>query len=797
MSDYKRFFARPALLCAAALIPLLLYTGGCGTVEEDDKKAEDGDRFAFLRREEQKKIKNSAESIETERVDSKLPGVQEVSPERLKSLEKLSAGGDSASGTKSQAAVSKRGEKKFYDDFILLNADEEIPVSLIFNSAPLLDVLSAFADVLGFNFVADNDLRSTVTINLNSKMTRRELWATFDHMLSLAGASVKVEDSLLRVMYRSKVRFQPEAIAGKDGSNDILIYPLTTLTANDAFNSIRNFLSPGSVCVKLDRNNTIMISDAPENMRKIRQLIEVMDSNPKLNWPRAVIACRNVMPSKVITELQEVLPVLGLQVLKNTDRWEAPGMIQLVGLDRLQVIVASAATAEAVATIREWVSLLDSHDASDQERVFVYKVRHNKAAHLAQALATIYETQGSSLSIDTATGKTRMESIATARQRTSFTKSNTSGLTARNNRTAAANATSNIDTDKDSSVFEKKVKVFADGVLNRLVIRTTPRTYASIKALLDRLDVVPAQVLLQVLVVEVTLSESTQFGLEFSGSESGNNVMSLFGTNYSNGMNPFAQVYNQTTGAWENSSDFKTGANRQNGGTFVIADPDNPQSRFGYIRAMAGDGLVKVLSSPQLLVSSHTEASINVGSDVPVISSGITSTSSNGSQQYNYRYVNTGVILTVTPQITSNNLISLDIKQELSQAVATTSSKIESPTITQRTVETAMTIANGQTMVIGGMIQERKEDSLDSIPLLNKIPIINRLIGSTNASVERTEVLVMVTGYIVNEHSPVEDMIKRYNDAIKALNDFDSKLGDRPDADKSKPALMTSKDFWF
>ena len=211
---------------------------------------------------------------------------------------------------------------------------------------------------------------------------------------------------------------------------------------------------------------------------------------------------------------------------------------------------------------------------------------------------------------------------------------------------------------------------------------------------------------------------------------------------------------------------------------------------------MAGDGLVKVLSSPQLLVSSHTKASINVGQDVPVISSGITSTSSNGNQQYNYRYVSTGVILTVTPQITSNNLISLDIKQELSQAVNTTSSDIKSPTITQRTVETAMTIANGQTMIIGGLIQERKEDSMSSLPFINKIPILNRLAGNTDAAVERSEVLVMVTGHIVNEHSPVEDMIKRYNDAIKALNDFDKRLGDGAEADK-KPSLMTSKDFWF
>ena len=86
---------------------------------------------------------------------------------------------------------------------------------------------------------------------------------------------------------------------------------------------------------------------------------------------------------------------------------------------------------------------------------------------------------------------------------------------------------------------------------------------------------------------------------------------------------------------------------------------------------------------------------------------------------------------------------------------------------------------------------------MDSLPFINKIPILNRLVGNTNAKAERSEILVMVTGYIVDERSPVEEMIKRYNDAIKALNEHDRTLGDRPDADDGKPKLLMDKDFWL
>ena len=100
-------------------------------------------------------------------------------------------------------------------------------------------------------------------------------------------------------------------------------------------------------------------------------------------------------------------------------------------------------------------------------------------------------------------------------------------------------------------------------------------------------------------------------------------------------------------------------------------------------------------------------------------------------------------------------------------------------------------------MIIGGLIQEKKDDKLDSLPFIHKIPILNRLVGNTNAKAERSEILVMVTGYIVDERSPVEEMIKRYNDAIKALNEYDRTLGDRPDAADGKPKLLMDKDFWL
>ena len=768
---------------AAGVLAMLLFSS-CATGNEE-KKEEKKDRFAFLHKDKTEKPAGKSESIEDEKVSPKKEVSPVITKEQIKSL-----GLEAAPEVPAEKLAAAK--PKFYEDLIALNGDELLDVSLVFNSAPLLDVLSAFGDLLEFNFSADSALNGTVTLNLNSKMTRRELWNAFDRMLFLAGAGVKVDEFekgvLLRVMAMNKLAMQPDSKAGVD--TEIYYRQLRNATANEVIRQIRSFVGSGAICVELARPNAIMVCDSQENMPKIRQIIEYLDKSGKAGWPRMLIPCNNVLPHKIANELQEILPVLGLNIYKTTDRTVAPGAVQIVGLDRMRMIVVSAATQEAINLVAEWVKLLDVAGSDDQENVFVYKVRHNKAAHLARALAVVFETQGTSLTTDAATGRTKTESINSPVTR------NTNRSTGRaSSRSDVVNVGTNIQTDQDSKIFGSTVRVFADGVLNRLVLRCTPRTYASVKALLEKLDVVPAQVLLQVLMVEVTLTESTQFGLEFSGTASHGNTVMQFGTNYSNnnsGGNTLTPFITDSNG----KTTIRSGSNRQDGMTIGIADKNNPQQQFGYIRAQAGNGQVKVISSPQLLVSSHTEAKINVGQSVPTVTGSVSSTDGGVTDAITYK--DTGVGLTVTPYVTSTDLISLDIKQTMSQATANTlSPDIKSPIITTREIDTSMTIANGQTMVLGGLIQERVNDTLDSLPIINKIPFLKRLLGSTNASVERTELLVLITGYIVNEHSDVEALVRRYNDAVKALNEYDASLGDGPNADKAKKVLFQDKEFWL
>ena len=769
---------------AALLSVLTLLLGSCqsdfwnGNVSEEpasqsevkkEKTPEelDKERFAFLQEEQKRAPKQveSAETLEQEQVNAESRNAAEQ-----KTREKAEKLGTSAPAQKTE---KPKDALHFYDDFIILNGNEEIEVNLVFNNAPLLDVLPSFADALGFNFLADSELKGTVTLNIDQKMTRKDLWNAFDRMLNLSGAGVVVDGTLLRIMSLAKISRATDSRFSRDGSGELLYFPLKNTIAKEAAQQIRPFLGLNAICVELTRPNAVMIADDRANMPKVKQVLEHLDMAGKSGWKRKAILCRSILPSRLTEELTTVLPVLGFNVYQKTDRTEQPGSVQLTGIDRLQMVVISAAMDEAIAEIEQWVDLLDSSDSLDQERVFVYKVRNGKAVNLTHALAMIYDMQGSSLTIDTSTGNTRTDTINSSASRNTANRNT-------NSQSRTLNSGTNTLTDLQSNVFNTPVRVFADGVLNRLVIRTTPRTYASIKALLNRLDAVPAQVLLQVLVVEVTLTESTKFGLEFSAlAKDGDTSRTLLGTNYSNITKP------ETT---------DSGTVSGSGFSGLLEDPKNPATRFGYIQALAGNGAIKVVSSPQLLVSSHTQAVINVGTRVPVISNAITTTSSSGDLNKTYKYEDTGIILTITPQVTSTNLIALKVKQELSDVTSNPDPTIENPYINQRVVNTSMTIANGRTMIIGGLIQEKVNDMLSSIPIINQIPILNRLTGSTDASVERSEILVLITGYIVNERNQLEEMIQRYNDALDALNKFDQTTGRK--RSENKKSLLGNKDFW-
>ena len=731
---------------------------GCGMIEslerDGGKPAEPPmDKFDFIDRHRQQSFVEKDENASGEIVAAPVvAGKDEIAAKNKEVFVRPPV----AAPEKTKRQIAPR----FYEDFIVLDADEELDVKLTFNSTPLVDTLPAFADILGFNFTSDPDIRMNVTLNINSRMTKRELWENFDDMLRLAGCGAVKSGQMVKVMLQAKLPMQGETrVGGADSGRScgVISRTMKNVVSRDAMNQLRNFLSKAGRVADIAKTNTVLISDDEANIPRLREILELMDEPGRSNWPSVLLQCRNVKPSKMVDELTALLPVLGLAVTLSTDRSESPGSVRLSGVDRLQVLAASAANQEMLDQLKQWVDILDNASSLEQERLYIYKVAHAKARQLAQALAAIFSIQGSAITVDTNTGNTRTENLNSQATRQL-------NLTVTGNNRNTTNVIPITQVDKASSIFDTPVRVFADGANNRLVIRTTPRTYAMIKAMLDRMDVVPAQVLLQILIVEIKLNDSNEFGLDFNA----------IGSSGSTGISAGGDFINSMSSTPSGGEGFSLG----------IFDSNNPNEKFAKIKALAGRENVKVISSPQLVVTSNKEARIQVGQNVPLLTSDYTNTSSNDNIVRSYDYEETGIVLDITPQVTSSDLISLEIDQKVSEAVSNTiTTARDTPVIDIRKLETAMTIANGQTMVIGGMIQEKNTDRISSVPLIADIPFLRRLFGNTEQAVSRTEMLVLITGYIINEKSPVEDMVRRYNNAVRTLSTFERKLEDEHSRD--------------
>ena len=736
------------LFCAALIAWSMTGCSFIDSIEREGGKKDPGpdDKFDFIER-------NRTQSFVKPEEDHS----EEVGPKsRGSSSDEIAAKTGKAPVRKEIDPNKKLAKRKiaprFYEDFIVLDGDEELDVKLTFNSTPLVDTLPAFADILGFNFTCDPDIRTNVTLNINSRMTRRELWENFDDMLRLAGCGAIKSGQMLKIMLQAKIPMQSERRAGGpgNGSSEIISRTMLNVVSRDAMAQLRPFLSKAGTVVDIAKTNTVLVSDDPTNIPKLKEILDLVDQPSRSRWPSLLIHCNNVKPSKMVDELTVLLPVLGLSVTQATDRSETPGSVRLSAVDRLQLLAASAANQEMLDQLRTWVEILDNADNSDQERLYIYKVAHGKARQLAQALTAIFSTQGTALTVDVSTGNNRTEQL-----NSQATRQLNQTITATNRNTT--NVIPITQVDKASSVFDTPVRVFADGVQNRLVIRTTPRTYALVKAMLDRMDVVPAQVLLQILIVEIKLNDSNEFGLDF------NMIDSHSGTGISAG------------GDFTDSS-----ARTPSGGdgfSLGIFNENNPDEKFAKIKALAGRENVKVISSPQMVVNSNYRAQIQVGQNVPILTSDYTNTSSQSNIVRSYNYEETGIVLKITPQVTSSDLISLELQQSVSEAVSNTiTTAKDTPVIDMRKLQTSMTIANGQTMVIGGMIQEKLSDEISSVPLIADIPVLRRFFGNTAQTKVRTEMLVLITGYIVNEKSPVEEMVRRYNNAVRTLSTFERKL---------------------
>ena len=457
---------------------------------------------------------------------------------------------------------------------------------------------------------------------------------------------------------------------------------------------------------------------------------------------------------KMVIDSSFITQIIPLEYVRGSDaanilRTLMPRGSNLIVYEPTNLLIVTARPPDLVKVMK----ILEAIDVppSDREniRTFVYYVENGEAKKLAQKLKEIYEKKGRR----TIRRTTTRRRIVPLRRRSI-------------RRTTQKPATTQV-VGGISAELSGEISITAYEDINAIIIKASPRDYLTILETLKKLDIPPKQVLIEVMIAEVTLDDSMKFGLEWLVKGSGNNITGIGGYSSS----PGNLASSESSGKVVNftfSPVFSEGA-------FVnILDP----TKFNALLSMsASKGNLHVLASPHILAVDNKEASIEIGDDIP-IATGLTQQPATGggattlvsSGQIQYRTA--GIILNVTPHISAKDKVTLKIKQEFSSSGGSELvAGQEFPKFIKRTAETTAIVQSGHTLVIGGLISERRDKSRSGIPLLSSIPGLGYLFGSTTESSKRTELLLLVTPYVINTLDEADQITKDFQDRVKTITE--------------------------
>jgi len=573
-------------------------------------------------------------------------------------------------------------------------------ITLDLENADLLEFLDLlFVKTLHKNYVVDPAVRAKVTVHLQGRFTEAELLRLLNQILELQNVTLVKSGDLYRVTTINK-------LGRLSDSYSFAILRPRHLSATNLLPVVRAFASQQATVVADKQTGSLILVDTPANLRRVFKILTLLDRNLLENFYLEVYRPRVVEAEKLADYLNKIFRS-GVFRLNGPQNY-----VDFVPMKEVNALLILARDQSVLETIRHWLVQLDSGETTERQ-VFVYYVENGDAEEIAQVLEKAF-------------------SEVTESRRQTVVRAKTS------KKTPAA---------KKSGSVSGKVRIIPDKTNNLLVIAATPEDYRVILNLLKEIDIIPRQVLIEVLIAEIALNKSLEYGVEWWIKTNFN----LDGHKYTGNLISYNKYAGQAG----------------KGFSFTVYRGLDPRA---LIAALAEVSEVHILSNPVILATDNKEAKIQIGEEVPTISQSVVNTSSqtpNITQNIQYRDV--GIILMVKPHINSSGLVKLEVTQEISNVSDKTVQGVTSPVFTKRKIETSLVVQDGHTVIFGGLIQNQHNTNESGVPGLKDLPLLGGLFRWRGSSKERKELLVAITPRVVRNLREAEEVMKEYQQRIEEL----------------------------
>lgn len=621
---------------------------------------------------------------------------------------------------------------------------EEGDVTLNFQDSPIAEVVKTIlSDILGENYAIGEGVGGVVSMRTTRPIPRDSLISVLDNLLRMNGAAVIKNDN-----YYEVVSIEDSGLAGlspglrlsSDRGYQVQIVPLRYIGAK-AMAKMLEPVKSGKATVMVDEfRNILTIAGSQSELFSLRDTISIFDVNQLQGMSVGLFRIQNVEAATIRDELAAVFG----------DDAEGPlaGMVRFTVIDRLNALMVITPQERYLSDAETWIRRLDQSENPHGTNMYVYYVQNGDAEQLADLLTQLFE------------GKRRSDMASSQREAASTqpVAASSEGADAGGGG-GGGGGTAGVGRVTATDIGD--ISIIPDAKNNALVILAAAADYAQVEKAVQKLDVPPMQVLVEASIVEVTLSDELEYGLQWFFKNGHGKFSSRGGLNI-----PPSGDVSSLSGVLEAPVDF----------TYRVFDAAGTRA---ILNAISGDSRIDVLSSPTLMVLDNNTATIRVGDQVPIrteestnLSSSTIDDSGNFGNNVTSRiqYRDTGVTLEVTPRVNAGGMVVMEVTQRVDDVDETTTSGIDSPTILQREITTAVAVQSGETIVLGGLIRENKEVADNGVPFLKDIPGLGYFFKNERTASSKTELVVMITPSAIANPTEARSVTEEYKSKLKGVD---------------------------
>ncbi|MBR9828641.1 MAG: type II secretion system secretin GspD [Oceanospirillales bacterium] len=601
-------------------------------------------------------------------------------------------------------------------------------ITFNFQDAEISEIVrTILGDILQVNYILDDRVRGIANMQTVRPINRDALIPTLEKLLQVNGAALIDQGDFFEVLPIDSINGGTVSLKtnlSADRGYQMLVVPLQYIGAQEMV-KILEPMKPRLGLLEADvRRNMLTLAGTQAELINLKETIKAFDVDQLRGMSVGLFRLQSVDPELLMSELEVIFG----------DAAEGPlaGVVSFLPIERLNALLVITPQKKYLTDAATWIRRLDRTEGAQGLGMYVYYVQNGRAEALAEMLSGLFEGQ-----------RRRREARAESTPRPVVT---------------APAAEDEADTDQPRATASTgtapanldvgEVEIIADNENNALLIMASPTDYDKVYRAIQKLDILPLQVLVEATIVEVSLEDELRYGLNWFFKTHFGNSSSGVGTIGSNAFPSASELLG--TASFEV---FKSGETR------------------ALLNILASDSRLNVVSSPSLMVLDNHTAEIRVGDQVPIRTSATTNTASDDlNTTSTIQYRDTGVLLEVTPRVNAGGMVVLDITQEVNDvAEETTSSGIDSPTIIQRRINTSVAVQSGETLVLGGLIKENKTNGGEGVPYLRHVPVLGWAFGSRGKSINRTELVVMITPTAVTDTADARAVTREYQNKLRGL----------------------------